>query len=539
MAARVLLSVTVTLVVATCSVALWWGIKLHSEEQISRIAEAESYAARSQLIRNTEVLLGALRNVRQYWATYGHLPRDQWASDAGIELAHFKGVSMLLWEAPDRGVRYSRTPETPAFDYRPSDEEWAHYESLLEKARLAQDDTILGPFNGDGGLYLEVIFADSGGQRSGTLAAVINAEEAFGHMLMDESPGYAIRVYSGDTLLYSRGEAAADAPDSWTREGLIRSSLGTLWRVVHLPMPQTAESLRSTSIDLVLVLGLLVSVLIGSLTFENRRARTRAREAESAGKKLVTLNRELEEKVEIRTRELADRNADLQTLTDSVAHDLRNPLNTISVNVQLLLEKLKGDIDPGNLATLERLQPSVHQMTDILERLLGLSAATHSTFERERVDMRKLVEEAIEDLQVAEPVSDIQFSIGNLPDAYADPTLVQMLIANLLSNAVKYTRDRDPRTIEIGNLSTDRGPVYFVRDNGIGFDADSAPRLFNAFERMHDAMSSEGVGLGLTISRRVVNRHGGEIWAEGACGEGATFFFTLSEKSADDSREAA
>jgi len=530
MALRALVSVLLALLVGCATVLLWYAQKEHNAAQISRIAEAESYAARSQLIRNTEVLLGALQSVRDYWSNHGHLPRDQWASDAGIELEHFEGVTMLLWDDPARGVRYTRTQENPEFDHRPSDDEWAQYESLLQKTRAAGEDSLLGPFERDGSMVLEVVYVDPSGGNSGTLAAVIDTDKTFAHMLRDESPGYSINVWSDDVLLYSRGEAAADAPSAWTREGLIQTSLGNLWRVVHAPTPSMVSSLRSSSAGLILPLGLLIALLVGGLAFENGRARQRARQAESAERELADLNRGLEQQVGDRTRELASRNADLQMLTDSVAHDLRNPLNTISVNAQLLLAQGPGALEKP----LERVQSAIRQMSDILDRLFGLSLVTHSTFERESIDMCRLVDDTMQELRHCESEPDIDFRVGDLPPASADSTMVKVLLTNLLSNAVKYTRDRDQRRIEVGCESTGNGNTYFVRDNGIGFDNEAASRLFDAFQRLDESVVSDGIGLGLTIAKRAVERHGGEIWAEGERGKGATFYFTLDGAGADE-----
>ena len=140
-----------------------------------------------------------------------------------------------------------------------------------------------------------------------------------------------------------------------------------------------------------------------------------------------------------------------------------------------------------------------------------------------------MVEEIVEDLVVSAAPPPIDVQIAELPMANADRNLVHMLVMNLVSNAVKYTRDNDVRRIQIGFEEADLGTIYYVRDNGIGFDQEYADRLFVAFNRLGDASSAEGVGLGLTIATRAVERHGGAIWAKGESGSGATFFFTLGD----------
>jgi light-regulated signal transduction histidine kinase (bacteriophytochrome) len=239
------------------------------------------------------------------------------------------------------------------------------------------------------------------------------------------------------------------------------------------------------------------------------------------------LNRDLEKQVLDRTDELAQRSADLQMLTESVAHDLRNPLNSIYVNVQLL-EAGHGDkLDDDGIAVLRRLAPNVHQMTEVLDRLLNLSQIANSTFEREAIDMRELAISIFEDLRAGELEAPVRFETGDMPDAYADKTLVQILLVNLLGNALKYTRRCEDPTIVVGAMTHCGETVYFVKDNGVGFAAKLADSIFAAFVRL-DKDKNEGAGLGLTLARKVVSRHGGRIWAESGSGRGATFYFTLN-----------
>lgn len=525
---RAAIPLAVSLVVGLGTIGLWQLLRENNEVQIARIAEAQSYATRSELIRNIETLLSALRNAHAYWTAYGHLPRDQWAMDAAVELDHFEGLTMLLWDDPARRNRYARTPEHGGFDHRPSDEEWQELESLISDARTMTESRLVGPeVNDDGSVTLNVFLKGSRASESGTLIAVIDATSAIGSLLVDESPGYSIKVFSNDILVFARGEEDPGVPDSWIREGLIKSTMGTVWRVVHKPTLELSRSLESPSIDTVLLLGLIVAVLLGTLTFENSRARSRATAAEIAERKLAQLNRNLEKEVADRTHQLAERSADLETLADSVTHDLRNPLNIISVNVQLLEEFYSDSIGSEGAEVLKRLSPPVERMVDILDRLLGLSTVSHSIFKREEIRMSKLAEEIAGDLTTIES-TPVLIQVNDLPDAFADKTLVNMIFVNLLGNAIKYTKQSENRTIVIDHKLTDGVITYSISDNGIGFDPDDAERLFVAFSRLDEAKSIEGVGLGLTIVSRAVQRHRGKIWADGEPGKGATFYFTLA-----------
>jgi signal transduction histidine kinase len=345
--------------------------------------------------------------------------------------------------------------------------------------------------------------------------------------LLDESPGYAISVFWDDVRLFHRGEAATGLPESWTREGIIRTSLGSLWRVVHRPTRELAESHETPALTAVLWSGLAIAVLVGLLLFENGRAESRATAAESAERKLADLNRDLEQQIAERVRELADRSADLETITDSVAHDLRNPLNSISVNTQLLQQQFQDELGQEGLEALQRTSSSVKRMTEILDRLLGLSIVSHSIFGREEIDVCDIVREVFKELSSTEQSPPVELVAEELPKASADPVLVRTLIMNLLSNAIKYTREKPYRRIEVGSVTEDGVAVYCVRDNGIGFEPESAEKMFRAFERLDGNRETDGVGLGLDIAARVVRRHGGRIWAEGKRGEGAAIYFTL------------
>ena len=528
MVKRFITSLLLAVVVALVTVATWKVLRDHQHAQVARIAETESYAARSQLIRNVDTMLRALRDVREYWLLYGRLPHDQWSTDVGVEVSHFEGIEMVLWSDPNHGIRYARSTRHPVFDYRPTDEEWAALEGLYSKIPQVKGESILGPFVDDAGnVTYEIYISPPEGEQSGSLVAVVDTQKSFSRLLLDESPGYAISIFWDDVLLYQRGAAAPGFPASWTREGMIRTSLGTLWRVVHQPTRELAESFETPALTAVLGSGLAIAVLLGMLLFENGRAQSRALAAETAERELADLNRDLEKQIAARVQELAERSTDLETITDSVAHDLRNPLNSISVNTQLLQQQFRDALGREGLDTLERTTSGVKRMTEILDRLLGLSVVSRAIFNPQEMDIGEIVADVFEELTASEQSPPIEMVAADLPKVEADPTLVRTLVMNLLSNAIKYTRDKRKRRIEVSAERRDGVAVYCVRDNGIGFDPDYAERMFQAFERLDGNGESDGVGLGLDIAARVVRRHGGRIWAEGRPGEGAAFYFTL------------
>ncbi len=526
---RLTLSILTALSVCILTVLVWKALHDYQTAQIARIAESESYAARSRLIRHVNSMLHAFRDVRDYWAHYGHLPREQWATDAAIEQAHFDGLEVVIWSDTARGTRYLRTRERPVLDYRPTSEEWSTYEKVLSDAGQLPGEGIVGPIvRGDAGdktAELHIVTTTPDG--NGRLVAIVDSHKMFEHLLQDQSPGYAVSVGWGDAVLYQRDEAAGDIPELWVRDGMIETIMGTVWRVEHRPTPALTRSMTTPAVNGILITGLGMALLVGLLTFENDRARSRALSAEVAERKLAELNRDLEQQIAERTSELEDRSTDLETITDSVAHDLRNPLNSISVNIQLLQQQYANVLDKAGMEALQRTSRGVGRMTDILNRLLGLSIVSHATFNPEPVAMTEVVKDVFSELSAAEQEPAVELLVEDLPTATADLVLVRTLIMNLLSNALKYTRSKEKRLVKVGSESRNGLAIYSVRDNGVGFDRKLRGQLFRAFKRLDNNGDTEGLGLGLDIAARVVRRHGGSIWADAEPDKGAIFCFTL------------
>ncbi|HEX7720191.1 MAG TPA: hypothetical protein VF389_10315, partial [Woeseiaceae bacterium] len=232
---RLTLSILTALSVCILTVLVWKALHNYQTAQIARIAESESYAARSRLIRHVNSMLHAFQDVRDYWAHYGHLPRDQWATDAAIEQAHFDGLEVVIWSDAARDTRYLRTRAHPVLDYRPTNEEWSNYEKVLSAAGQLPGEGIAGPVVRDDAddktAELHIVTTTPDG--NGRLVAIVDSHKLFDHLLQDQSPGYAVSVEWGDAILYQRGEAAAETPELWVRDGMIETLMGTVWRVEH------------------------------------------------------------------------------------------------------------------------------------------------------------------------------------------------------------------------------------------------------------------------------------------------------------------
>ena len=221
---------------------------------------------------------------------------------------------------------------------------------------------------------------------------------------------------------------------------------------------------------------------------------------------------------------------ELESFSYSVAHDLRAPLRGIDGFSQLLLEEHSGKLDTEGKRYLGLVRESAQRMAQLIEGLLTLARVTQTDIRRERVDMSDLARATAERLQLSQPDRQVEFLITSGLAETGDGRLLGAVFDNLLSNAWKFTRHQTKPRIEFGCNREDGRILYFVRDNGAGFDMAFASKLFGVFQRLHADSEFEGTGIGLATAQRIIRRHGGRIWAEGKVAQGATFYFTLGER---------
>ncbi|HKT01432.1 MAG TPA: ATP-binding protein [Rugosimonospora sp.] len=244
------------------------------------------------------------------------------------------------------------------------------------------------------------------------------------------------------------------------------------------------------------------------------------------------LNSELEQRVLERTAELEASTRELDAFAYSVSHDLRAPLRSLGGFAEILLEDYADRLDEEAHLYLRRILANTARMSQLIDDLLRLSRATRTELHRERVDVGLLASSVIEELREAEPDRRVDVSVADNLVGMGDAHLIRLALDNLLANAWKFTGARDGARIEVGSTRCDGEQVFFVRDNGAGFDMRYAEKLFSPFQRLHATAEFEGSGIGLAIVYRILRRHGGRIWAEGVPDEGATFYFTLNTDAA-------
>jgi PAS domain S-box-containing protein len=243
------------------------------------------------------------------------------------------------------------------------------------------------------------------------------------------------------------------------------------------------------------------------------------------------LNTDLEQRVIQRTAQLESANKELEAFSYSVSHDLRAPLRHTSGYVELLANRFKDVLPEKGQHYLHEISDSVHQMGSLIDDLLQFSRTGRSEMRESVLDMNLIVDEVSKQLQQDNPKFNIKWTIGKMPSILGDDAMIHLVWINLLSNAVKFTRTRKKAVIEIGASVEGMETIFFVRDNGVGFDMKYAQKLFGVFQRLHPMEEFEGTGIGLANVRRIILRHGGRTWAEAEIDKGATFYFSLPKTS--------
>jgi light-regulated signal transduction histidine kinase (bacteriophytochrome) len=248
----------------------------------------------------------------------------------------------------------------------------------------------------------------------------------------------------------------------------------------------------------------------------------------------ITERKRIEEQLERHRSELARANTELiaankelEAFSYSVSHDLRAPLRSIDGFSLALLEDYEEKLDAEGKDSLHRVRAATQRMGALIDDLLNLSRVTRAEMKLQKVDLSAIGRSIGAELENSQPKRRIEFHVQAGLEAHADSNLMRIVLENLLGNAWKFTSKRESARIEFGQTNNNGSRVYFVRDDGTGFDSARAERLFGAFQRFHDKNDFPGTGVGLATVQRIVQRHGGRIWAESSVGKGATFYFTL------------
>ncbi|HXC79307.1 MAG TPA: ATP-binding protein [Candidatus Acidoferrum sp.] len=345
-------------------------------------------------------------------------------------------------------------------------------------------------------------------------------------IVYDKSAGVASALAGRSSF----GRVAIQGRDSFTAYSPVA---GIGWTVVtSLPAAVAladANRLRSLVVVITIVL-LAILALAKAILYVVSRDRQDAQAA------LAGSNLRLEQRVTARTAELESSNRDLEAFSYSVSHDLRSPLRSIDGFSRMVLEENEGRLAPDSVRKLGIITAGAQQMGMLIDDLLSFSRLGRVELKKRRVFTDGVVAEVIAELKQENPGRQIDFVVQDLPACHADPILIRQVFRNLLGNAVKFSRQRPVARIEVGTVPAaspaGHTVTFFVKDNGAGFDMRYVDKLFGVFQRLHRMEDFPGTGVGLALVRRIVERHGGKVWAEAAVDAGATFYLTLEDASA-------
>lgn len=282
-----------------------------------------------------------------------------------------------------------------------------------------------------------------------------------------------------------------------------------------------AQAAAGRTMAIIIFGSLLALGLVGVAGFRVRHDLIRRKKAEDAARELnVTLKE--------RAAQLEVSNQELESFCYSVSHDLRAPLRHVQGYVQMLRRELPSGLSEKGQHYAQTLTRVSLEMGNLVDDLLAFSRMNRTEMTEASIPLDPLVKSVIHNLELVTEGRNIAWKVSPLPEVFGDHSMIKQVFANLLSNAVKYSRERDQAVIEIGVAGEEEGgTIFFVRDNGAGFDMQYAHKLFGVFQRLHAAEEFEGTGIGLANVRRIIARHGGRVWAEGKPNAGATFYFTL------------
>lgn len=282
----------------------------------------------------------------------------------------------------------------------------------------------------------------------------------------------------------------------------------------HGTIDTAVEAMKAGALDYILKpfkLSVILPVLSRALTVRRLRIE----------------NAKLEQRVRRHTAELEAANKELEAFSYSISHDLRAPLRHVDGFANILLEKFSSDLPDEAQRLLSSVSNGARHMGRLTDDLLRFSRLSRQPLSKRPVNLSSLVQQVLEELRKEQPDRRVEVYAGELPDCVGDPSLLRQVLVNLLSNAFKFTRQKEKAIVEVGCDPQEGERVYFIRDNGVGFDLTHAQKLFGVFQRMHREEEFEGTGVGLSIVQRIIQRHGGRVWAEAELDKGATFYFTL------------
>ena len=529
---------------ASLSVLVWQNVSRHWEIELER--QTQWYASTLGDVLETEFtrIDELVRRRAQAWATPGYeADPTLWRDSADILIAENPALLAVLRVEPAAEIAGAEADRQFLLDVLPE---------ARNQALDANADFVAGPLrSADGrevlGLQVLSLTADS---QVRTVFALFDAERIVGDVLEKRALGFELAVSAEGREVYRRTLPEGQAAVSMRKTESLVMPNGRPWQLEITPDHGSDLLAWEQGPAVALAAGLLASGLIaaavhfGTLSWRRARMLRRANAAlrqqvsdtRRGESELRELSAVLEARVAERTNELNETIVELETFNYSVSHDLRGPLGAIINFAAILQEDYGGALDAVGKDYLQRIVGSASSAVSMMDALLAFSRSGRTELHKTRLDMPRVVQEVCDELNASLPHLKCAIKIGDLPNAFADESMMRFVFTNLISNACKFARKGESPEVEIGGSLGSNENVYFVRDNGIGFDMRFAEKLFKVFERLHVSEGYEGNGVGLAIVSRMVRRHGGRCWAQGAVGKGATFYFTVAATGAENGK---
>ncbi len=526
---------------ASLTLLLWNNVSRHLDVETERQTQGYASALGNVLEAEFSRLDTSMRRRAQIWVTDA-FTKDlaAWRDDVDIVLAENPALLAVL-------------RADPSWEIAGSTEGKQLLREIFPQARQqvvdADGEFIVGPLlASDGREVLGVqVRASSDGIDKRTVFALFDAQRFIKDLLDERALGFALVVGADGHEIYRRERVNGHLRTSLRKTESIVVPNGKPWRVEVTPVSEITSAAWEHGPAIALAAGLLLSGLMasalhfGTLSWRRERMLRRVNTAleeqivdtRRGQGELLELSEALEARVATRTEELNETIVELETFNYSVSHDLRGPLGAV-INFGAILQEDYGDrLDETGKDHLRRIIGSASSAVSMMDALLAYSRSGRTELRKTHLDMQRVVQEVCDELKGNYPQISCAVKVGDLPNAYADENMMHFIFANLISNACKFAQKGETPYVEVGGNPGSGETVYFVRDHGIGFDMRFEQKLFRVFERLHGTDEYEGHGVGLAIVARMVRRHGGRVWAQGAVGKGATFSFTVATTGAD------
>ena len=513
--------VLVTAIVSALCVAAWTHLVSERRGQVRQMAELTASQSQRAIAAGVREYIVALHNLAGVWATSSKRPLEEWRANAEVLIESFPALEYVIWTDPD-GHRY----RVPASDGSPG---------AIEPSQppRSPEANVTGPERDDDGApaFRVSLPVRRSGVDLGLLEARVDARHLLADVLQKWAPGYAIRVRWGNEDLFARDEPSRDSSLAWWAiEASVPLMLGPTWTVSLAPTDDLAAAWLTPDTGYLLALGFVLALALGMLTYQLGQSFRRAHALAEGHRTLFASTEELRRLKELLEARVAERTEELETWAHSFSHDLKSPLGAILNFSAILVEDHTDELDEDGLDVVARIRRSATRATQLLDGLLRLDRARRAALDCKPIDMNALARQAFLQAQTSAGDRDAELVLEPLPEAPGDHFLIADVLVNLFDNALKFTRGREKRRVLMRGTRTDAECVYEISDNGQGFDMQYADKLFGVFERLHVSAEIPGIGVGLALIKKIIQRHGGRVWGEGEVDRGARFTFTLPVK---------